>query len=73
VKIPTLENASLTLIQGKTWCLLKRKSKNLDFSRKIDPLGIILCGESIARIPQRFPDLESGNRSVCIEAKIEKF
>jgi hypothetical protein len=30
------ENASLTLIQGKTVCLLKRKLKTLDFSRKID-------------------------------------
>jgi hypothetical protein len=39
-------------------------------------LELILCGESIAIIPEarkRFPDPDSGNRSVCIEAKIEKF
>jgi hypothetical protein len=36
---------------GKTVCLLKRKSKNLDFLQKIDSLGVISCWESIARIP----------------------
>ena len=37
-------------------------------------LGVIRCGESIARIPEdwkRFPD--SGKWVFCIEAKIEKF
>jgi hypothetical protein len=39
------------MIQGKTVCLLKRKSKNLDFRGKYS-LGVILWGESIARIPE---------------------
>ena len=39
-------------------------------------LEVILCGESIARIPEawkRFPDSESVNQGVCIEMKIETF
>ena len=39
-------------------------------------LGVILCGESIARTPEawkRFLDPDSGEESVRIEAKIKHF
>ena len=41
-----------------------------------DPLGVILCGESIAHTPEpwkRFLEPDSGKKSVCIEAKIKHF
>ena len=63
-----------------TGCI--KKNRNLgDFSCFFEPkffskmalLGLILCGEIDCAHFQRFPDPESGNRNVCIEAKIENF
>ena len=61
---------------------LYRKNRNLDnffisstrnFFFKNDPIRAnFMRGIDCAHF-QRFPDPESGNRSVCIEAKIENF
>jgi hypothetical protein len=69
--IARISNASLTLNQGIGVCVLKRKSKIFKFSAWKWLSGVNLCGESIVRILEawkRFPDSESGNRGVCIEA-----
>ena len=57
-------------------CIEAKIEKFWNFSLKIIFLGVISCGESIARIPEAwkcFPDPDSGKWVFCIEAKIWKF